>query len=380
MTSENRGYYEILGVSEDADFEEIRASFWERAREFHPDRNPSPDAAERMQEINEAYEVLRDDEQRRTYDRAHRTFSATQQELDRAFDIAIGALGELAFELGRKTGAGVVDEWSFLRIGSVDVPGGFWPAILEAALESALEDGNLSAANTAVCEAAWRCANSEAARLVGRHALFERSSTVAEAQARDLTALMIGAYASATGRRLGEERSEERVGAGAWRDVYSASFRTALTAFQDYARNPGYTGVVDDQTYSSIADLVATSVTAALNPHIAALSMRRRAVAGGQPVGTMIRPSGGGEVGMGCGLLLVFLGGLISLLTYQAAARAGGTYYVFFGVVGVGGFVFLRGWLAATPACKIAGAVMMGALLLIGYGIFSVFGFTDFWS
>ncbi len=69
MTSQNRDYYEILGVSQEATFEEIRAAFRERAREYHPDRNPSADAAGRMRELNEAYEVLRDEEQRAAYDR-----------------------------------------------------------------------------------------------------------------------------------------------------------------------------------------------------------------------------------------------------------------------------------------------------------------------
>ena len=69
MTSDSRDYYEILGVSQDASFEEIRSAFRERAWENHPDRNPSPDAVDRMQEINEAYEVLRDEEQRAAYDR-----------------------------------------------------------------------------------------------------------------------------------------------------------------------------------------------------------------------------------------------------------------------------------------------------------------------
>ena len=75
MTSQNKTYYEILGVSEDATFEEIRASFRERAREYHPDRNPSPDAVERMQEINEAWEVLRDANLRAAYDQERQSRS-----------------------------------------------------------------------------------------------------------------------------------------------------------------------------------------------------------------------------------------------------------------------------------------------------------------
>ena len=50
MTSDNRDYYQILGVPSDASFEDIRAAFRERARDYHPDRNPSPDAVERHAE------------------------------------------------------------------------------------------------------------------------------------------------------------------------------------------------------------------------------------------------------------------------------------------------------------------------------------------
>jgi molecular chaperone DnaJ len=64
-----RDYYEVLGISLGATEEEIRRAFRKLAFECHPDRNNSPDAAERFKEINEAYEILRDSEKRQTYDR-----------------------------------------------------------------------------------------------------------------------------------------------------------------------------------------------------------------------------------------------------------------------------------------------------------------------
>ena len=82
MTSENRDYYQILGVSHDASSEEIRAAYRERAREYHPDRNPSPDAVERMQEINEAWEVLRDASLRPAYDRWRNARQSTARDAD----------------------------------------------------------------------------------------------------------------------------------------------------------------------------------------------------------------------------------------------------------------------------------------------------------
>ncbi len=65
-----RDYYEILGVSRDADAEELKRAFRRAAKQYHPDRNPGDKEAEaRFKEINEAYEVLRDPEKRAAYDR-----------------------------------------------------------------------------------------------------------------------------------------------------------------------------------------------------------------------------------------------------------------------------------------------------------------------
>lgn len=49
--------YEVLGIARDADLREIRTAYRKLAKENHPDVNPSPDAAERMQRINWAYRV-----------------------------------------------------------------------------------------------------------------------------------------------------------------------------------------------------------------------------------------------------------------------------------------------------------------------------------
>lgn len=65
-----RDYYEILGVSRDADAEEIKKSYRKLAFEYHPDRNNgSKEAEEKFKEATEAYEVLRDPEKRAAYDR-----------------------------------------------------------------------------------------------------------------------------------------------------------------------------------------------------------------------------------------------------------------------------------------------------------------------
>ena len=68
--SEKRDYYEVLGVGKDADAKEIKKAYRKLAMKYHPDKNPGDKAAEeKFKEINEAYEVLSDEEKRSTYDR-----------------------------------------------------------------------------------------------------------------------------------------------------------------------------------------------------------------------------------------------------------------------------------------------------------------------
>jgi molecular chaperone DnaJ len=62
-------FYTLLGISRDASEADIKKAYRKLAMEFHPDRNPSPEAEARFKEITEAYEVLRDPQKRATYDR-----------------------------------------------------------------------------------------------------------------------------------------------------------------------------------------------------------------------------------------------------------------------------------------------------------------------
>src|SRR5580693_9328734 len=65
-----RDYYEVLGVSRDAEDGEIKKAFRRLARELHPDVNShDPKAEEKFKEAAEAYEVLSDSDRRATYDR-----------------------------------------------------------------------------------------------------------------------------------------------------------------------------------------------------------------------------------------------------------------------------------------------------------------------
>jgi molecular chaperone DnaJ len=68
MAKRKRDYYQVLGVDRGASEGDIKRAFRELARKHHPDVNP-PDAGEAFREINEAYAVLSDREQRARYDR-----------------------------------------------------------------------------------------------------------------------------------------------------------------------------------------------------------------------------------------------------------------------------------------------------------------------
>jgi molecular chaperone DnaJ len=62
--------YDTLGVSKSASQEEIKKAYRKLARQYHPDKNPGDkEAEERFKEVQHAYDLLSDDEKRKTYDR-----------------------------------------------------------------------------------------------------------------------------------------------------------------------------------------------------------------------------------------------------------------------------------------------------------------------
>ena len=67
--AEKRDYYEVLGLQKGASDDEIKKAFRKLAMKYHPDKNPGDKVAEeKFKEINEAYAVLSDSEQKAKYD------------------------------------------------------------------------------------------------------------------------------------------------------------------------------------------------------------------------------------------------------------------------------------------------------------------------
>ena len=61
-------HYAALGLSANASLSDIKKAFRQKAAFYHPDKNAAPDAAQRFQAVQKAYEVLSDDEARQAYD------------------------------------------------------------------------------------------------------------------------------------------------------------------------------------------------------------------------------------------------------------------------------------------------------------------------
>ena len=63
----DKNYYEILGVTPDSEFVEVKTAYRKLARKYHPDINKAPDSIKKFKDIQEAYETLSDNQKRKNY-------------------------------------------------------------------------------------------------------------------------------------------------------------------------------------------------------------------------------------------------------------------------------------------------------------------------
>ncbi len=92
-----RDYYKVLNINREASSDDIRRAYRRLAKQYHPDINEEPGAAERFKEINEAYAVLSDEERRAAYDRfGHAGLEGMQFD----FDFGFGDIFEQFFGFG----------------------------------------------------------------------------------------------------------------------------------------------------------------------------------------------------------------------------------------------------------------------------------------
>ncbi|MFF7966541.1 DnaJ C-terminal domain-containing protein [Streptomyces sp. NPDC007903] len=97
-----RDFYEVLGVPRNADKDKIQQAYRTLARKYHPDVNKDPAAEERFKEINEAFSVLSDPDQRARYDRFGEDFRKVPEDWEERVGAGAGPGGGFR----RPTGGG----------------------------------------------------------------------------------------------------------------------------------------------------------------------------------------------------------------------------------------------------------------------------------
>jgi curved DNA-binding protein CbpA len=91
---DNFGYYQILGVGQDASPQDIKKAYRELAKRYHPDVCHQPECVQKFREVNEAYEFLKDGKQRKIYNTHYESWGQFSQ--DEAYQ---GSLDQIIFNL-----------------------------------------------------------------------------------------------------------------------------------------------------------------------------------------------------------------------------------------------------------------------------------------
>jgi len=96
IMADKRDYYEVLGVSKGADEGEIKKSYRQLAKKYHPDMNPGDaEAEQKFKEVNEAYDVLSDPDKRAKYDQyGHAAFDPAS-----GGGAGFGGFGDFGFDI-----------------------------------------------------------------------------------------------------------------------------------------------------------------------------------------------------------------------------------------------------------------------------------------
>lgn len=113
MSSKKRDYYEVLAVSKDASLNDIKLAYRRLARKLHPDLNKTdPQAKEKFIELQEAYEVLSDEQKRQNYDQFG--FSGVHVDMSDFFSGGIPGIDELLRSIfGGFSSFGGFDDFGF---------------------------------------------------------------------------------------------------------------------------------------------------------------------------------------------------------------------------------------------------------------------------
>ncbi|MCX5320098.1 J domain-containing protein [Streptomyces sp. NPDC055059] len=150
-----RDFYEVLGVPRNADKDEIQRAYHKLARKYHPDINKDPAAEERFKEINEAFSVLSDPDQRTRYDRFGEDFRKVPEDWEERVGAGAGPGGGFRWSTGDgprvryatsgfgAEGVDVDDLFGSLfgGAGRVRVPGADQEAELQLTVEEAYSGG-----------------------------------------------------------------------------------------------------------------------------------------------------------------------------------------------------------------------------------------------